>query len=248
VSAPAARLRVGTSGYQYRHWKGRFYPEDLPQRRWFAYYAGSFDTVEINNTFYHLPAPEVFVHWREQAPKGFEYTLKFNRYGSHVKRLRDGAQTIERYLANAAGLGRCLGPTLIQLPPRFKADAPRLDAFLAAAPRARRWAVEFRDRDWLRDEVFEVLQRHGAALCIHDLIPDHPRELTADWTYLRFHGDHYGGSYSTQFLSAEARRIAALLRGGHAVYAYFNNDRDACAVRNALDLRRYVDAAGQRLT
>ena len=235
-------VRIGTSGYQYRHWKGRFYPEDLPQKKWFQHYAGVFDTVEINNTFYRLPGPETFEQWRRLAPKGFEYAIKFSRYGSHIRRLRDADQTIERYLASARRLGRRLGPTLLQLPPRWRADPPRLDDFLSAAPRSLRWAVEFRDADWLRDEVFDILRRHGAALCIHDLLPRHPRELTAEWTYLRYHGEHYGGSYSRQFLVAEARRIAGLLDGGHAVYAYFNNDRDACAVRNALDLRRYVEA------
>lgn len=238
--APVPGLRIGTSGYEYAHWKERFYPAALPHKQWFRYYAGVFDTVEINNTFYRLPKPEVFAQWGRQAPPGFEYAIKFSRYGSHLKRLRDGEQTIARYLDAARRLGRRLGPTLLQLPPRWRADASRLDEFLSAAPRSMRWAVEFRDADWLNETVFDVLRRHRAALCIHDLLPDHPRLLTADWTYLRYHGQHYGGSYPAQFLTAEARRITALLDEGHAVYAYFNNDAEGWAVRNALDLRRYI--------
>lgn len=240
AGAGIAGLRVGTSGYEYAHWKDRFYPADLPKRRWFEHYAGIFDTVEINNTFYRLPSPEVFARWQRQAPPGFEYAIKFNRYGSHRRRLRDGRKTIARFFAAARHLGSCLGPTLLQLPPHWRADAARLDEFLSASPRDVRWAVEFRDADWLNEAVFEVLRSHGAALCIHDLLPHHPRVLTADWTYLRYHGHDHGGGYSAQFLGVEARRIAALLEQGHAVYAYFNNDAEGWAVRNALALRRYL--------
>lgn len=239
---PHPGLRLGTSGYDYPHWRERFYPAGLARKHWFPFYASRFDSVEINNTFYRLPEPEVFADWRRQAPRGFQYAVKFSRYGSHLRRLRDPRATTRRYYAAARRLGGRLGPTLLQLPPRWRADPPRLDAFLAAAPRSLRWAVEFRDADWLRDEVFEVLARHGAALCVHDLIPRHPRDLTTDWTYLRYHGEHYAGGYERRFLRAEARRIARLLDGGCAVHAYFNNDAEACAVRNALELRRFIAA------
>ncbi|MDX9740754.1 MAG: DUF72 domain-containing protein [Gammaproteobacteria bacterium] len=234
------RLRLGTSGYEYPHWRGSFYPEDLARKHWFSHYARVFDSLEINSTFYRLPAPEVFAAWRRQAPRNFEYAVKFSRYGSHLKRLLDPRGTTRRYYAAARRLGRRLGPTLLQLPPRWRADPPRLDAFLAAAPPSLRWAVEFRDPDWLRDEIFDILRRRRAALCIHDLLPEHPRELTADWTYLRYHGRPDAGSYERGFLRAEARRIAALLDRGCAVHAYFNNDAEAWAVRNALDLRRFI--------
>jgi uncharacterized protein YecE (DUF72 family) len=234
------QLRLGTSGYEYEHWRGTFYPGDLSRKHWFAHYAQFFDSLEINNTFYRLPSPEVFAEWRRRAPPDFEYAVKFSRYGSHLRRLRDPEGTIRRYHASARRLGRRLGPTLVQLPPRWRADAGRLDAFLGASPPGLRWAVEFRDRDWLREDVFEILRKHEAALCIHDLLPDHPRELTAGWTYIRYHGQRYAGSYTAQFLSAEARRIADLLSRGLAVYAYFNNDAEAWAVRNALDLRRFI--------
>jgi uncharacterized protein YecE (DUF72 family) len=243
-----AALRVGTSGYQYRHWRGRFYPRGLPQRAWFEHYASVFDSVEINNTFYRLPEPETFDHWREAAPPGFRYALKFSRYGSHLKRLLSPEATIPAFLERAERLRSFLGPVLVQLPPHWNADVPRLDDFLAAAPRRVRWAVELRDPSWLCDATFEVLDAHGVALCVHDLLPDHPRPLTADWTYLRFHGTGpgYRGGYSPQKLSAEARRIDGLLARGVDVWAYFNNDVGGHAPRDALALRRYVRGASSQ--
>lgn len=246
MTAATGMLRVGTSGYQYDHWKGRFYPEDLPKRRWFEHYARHFDTVEINNTFYRLPEAAVFDAWREAAPAGFLYALKFSRYGTHRKRLREPAQPIRLYTSRARRLKTHLGPVLVQLPPRWHVNPERLAAFLARLPAALRWAVEFRDPTWLTEPVFDLLAKHGVALCIHDMLPDHPRRLTADFTYLRFHGEHYGGSYSAQALAAHARRIRAWLAQGVDVYAYFNNDAEAHAVRNAAALRRYAGEVGQR--
>jgi len=240
MSRKTGRFRIGTSGYQYPHWKGRFYPEDLPKKAWFDHYAGRFDTVEINNTFYKLPQPETFRHWREAAPEGFQYVLKFSRYGSHIKRLREPGEPIERFLEVADELGPSLGPILVQLPPKWQANPERLEGFLAAAPADHRWAFEFRDESWLDESVFAVLERHGAALCIHDMIERHPRRLTAGWTYLRFHGEHYAGSYSHQFLTAEADRIAALLRDSIDVHAFFNNDEEARAAEDAQTLERLV--------
>jgi uncharacterized protein YecE (DUF72 family) len=236
----SGRLRVGTSGWQYRHWRGVFYPPDLPVARWLDYYAARFDTVEVNNTFYHLPEPSAFDAWRARAPRGFCYALKFSRFATHLKRLREPAEPIARFLAGARRLGPCLGPILVQLPPRWRADPARLDAFLAAAPRGRRWAVEFRDPRWLVPDVYAVLRRHRAALCVHDLLPDHPRERTARWTYLRFHGVAYGGAYAPARLRAEAVRIRRDLAAGIDVYAYFNNDVGGYAVTDALALRACV--------
>ncbi|MGQ4878549.1 DUF72 domain-containing protein [Billgrantia sp. LNSP4103-1] len=235
------RLRIGTSGYQYRHWKDRFYPGVLAQKEWFGYYAEQFDTVEINNTFYNLPQAATFDKWKEAAPSSFEYALKFSRYGSHMKRLKDPEQSLDAFLEVAQRLGEHLGPILVQLPPNWKSRPERLDAFLAEAPNSYRWAVELRDADWLNDEVYDVLRGHRAALCLHDMLERHPRVFTTDWTYLRFHGHHYAGSYSRQYLVAEANRVAELLHEGCDVYAFFNNDQKAHAPRNALDLRRFVN-------
>lgn len=239
----SGRLWIGTSGYQYPHWKGHFYPGDMPSTQWFAYYARHFDCVEINNTFYRLPRARAFDGWRKAAPRGFRYALKYSRYGSHMKRLKDPRKHLPKFMRRARRLKGLLGPVLVQLPPRFHADAQRLDRFLAAAPRGRpQWVLEFRDTSWLNQAIYRVLERHAAALCIHDLLPDHPRRLTAGCAYLRFHGRRYGGSYSHQFLSAQARRIRDWLSGGIDVYAFFNNDRGGHAVRNALDLKRYLEA------
>ena len=234
------RLRIGTSGYQYADWQGDFYPADLPQTAWFDHYAEHFDSVELNATFYHLPKAATVDAWRDAAPASFEYALKFSRYGSHIKRLKEPGQSIAHFLERAERLGGRLGPVLVQLPPNWRPRPDRLNAFLAEAPNRYRWTVEVRDPSWLNDEVFAVLREHGAALCLHDMLEDHPRELTTDWTYLRYHGDHYAGRYAYQFLTAEADRIADLLKEGHDVYAYFNNDEKAHAPRNALDLKRYV--------
>lgn len=233
-------FRVGTSGFHYEHWKGIFYPEDLPKSRWFSHYVRNFDTVELNNTFYRLPSASTFDAWKKQAPKNFCYALKFNRYGSHLLRLKRPRPTIGKFLAVAKRLGEFLGPVLVQLPPRWNVNIPRLESFLAAAPRAIRWAVEFRDSRWLCPEVFAILERHQAALCIHDMIEDHPRTVTATWTYLRYHGEHYGGSYTPQRLAADARWIRKQLASGKDVFAYFNNDAQGYAVRNAADLKRQV--------
>ena len=231
-------VRVGCSGWSYADWRGAVYPSGAPPRTFFTSYAQQFDTVELNNTFYRLPPDTTVAHWREQAPPGFVYAVKVGQFGSHRKRLRDPETWLPKHLDRIAGLGPHLGPNLVQLPPRWRRDPPRLDAFLAAAPRSLRWAVEIRDPSWLHDDVFEVLRHHGAALCIHDLIDDHPWELTTDWTYLRFHGPHatrrpYADRYTGRRLRSIADRIAAMAERGLDVYAYFNNDQRAAAFHDA---------------
>ncbi len=235
-----AQLRIGTSGYQYDHWRGVFYPEDIRKTEWFTYYAQRFDTVEINNTFYNLPDAGTFDNWREQTPDGFRYALKFSRYGTHMKKLKDPGGTINLFIERASRLGDFLGPILVQLPPHWRVNVNRLRAFLDAAPTDYRWAVEFRDPSWLCDETYECLREHNAALCVHDMIDNHPEVITADWVYRRFHGDNYGGSYSHQFLSSVAKRIAGYIDDGLDVFAYFNNDAEGYAVSNAVDLKRFV--------
>ncbi len=240
MSGSRGDLRVGTSGYRYPHWRGVFYPSDLPVRKWFGYYAERFDTVEINNTFYRLPDGEVFDSWRVQAPPGFSYALKYSRYATHIKRLKEPQEPLRRFVACADRLGGASGPVLVQLPPHWRVNVERLSAFARLLPGTHRWTLEVRDRSWLSEAVFAVLAEHNVALCIHDMIPGHPRVLTADFVYLRFHGDQYRGSYSPQFLTAEADRIAGYLAQGMNTYAYFNNDEHGYAVGNALDLKRYL--------
>ena len=241
MSAKRGQLRIGTSGYQYGHWKGVFYPRHLPQKGWFGYYASHFDTFAINNTFYRLPQAQTFDAWRGQAPQRFRYALKFSRYSSHLKRLKDPHEPIKTFLERASRLKAFLGPILVQLPPNWKPDMDRLAGFLKAAPSAYRWAIELRDPRWLCDEVYTIMRRYTAALCIHDLIADHPRQITADWVYLRFHGGTDGGNYTRQVLRAWSRRIEQYLGDGLDVFAYFNNDTHGYAVQNAADLRRLCE-------
>jgi uncharacterized protein YecE (DUF72 family) len=239
------QYHVGTSGWNYKHWRERFYPRELPARKWFEHYAGVFRTVEINNTFYHLPEAATFTHWREQAPEGFLYAVKASRYITHVKRLKDPRQPVGLFLQRARRLWPHLGPILYQLPPNFKPDLERLEGFCKLLPRALTHVMEFRQADWLREEVFDLLGRYHVCLCVHDLLPDHPRRLTGQAAYVRFHGvgNKYGGNYSR----AELRRWADWMRqtaqDGHDVYAYFNNDSNAYAVFNAQTLRKLLSGA-----
>src|SRR5919199_5294080 len=212
----AGVARVGTSGWFYKHWRGSVYPDQLRQREWFAHYATLFDTVEINNSFYRLPTEAAAEGWAAQAPAGFVYALKLGAFGSHRMKLKDAASWLPNHLDRVERLGKAAGPTLVQLPPRWKRNAERLDEFLSVAPTSRRWAVELREPSWLHDDVYKVLAQHGAALCIHDLLTDHPWELTADWTYVRFHGpkatDHaYQGRYGEDRLSSIADRLTTWL-------------------------------------
>jgi uncharacterized protein YecE (DUF72 family) len=242
VSEGLGRLRVGCSGWQYRDWRGVVYPQDLPQRRWFEHYQTLFDTVELNATFYRLPAPETVDKWAAAADNGFQYAVKLGAFGTHRMKLRDAGSWLPNHLDRVDRLGVHAGPTLVQMPPRWKRNVERLDEFLSIAPPSRRWAVEPRDPSWLHDDVFEVLRRHGAALCIHDLLPDMPFQLTADWTYLRFHGPDplhqpYHGAYGCARLRPWADRLTGLIERGVDVHAYFNNDWDGHAVSDARELR-----------
>src|SRR6266542_3284799 len=240
--AARGRARVGCSGWMYKDWRGVVYPEKLPQRRWFERYATLFDTVEITNTFYRLPPPATGEKWAEQAPAGFLYAVKLGQFGSHRMKLRDAASWLPNHLDRVERLGKSLGPTLVHLPPRWKRNVERLDEFLTVAPTHLRWAVEVRDPSWLHDDVFDVLKRHGAALCIHDLIEKHPWERTTDWTYVRFHGPDalkvkYAGRYTGRRLAPVAKRLAGWRDDGCDVYAYFNNDWHGAAVEDAKWLR-----------
>ena len=231
--------RVGCSGWIYKHWRGAVYPESLPQRRWFEHYSTLFDTVEINNSFYRLPTEAAAEGWAAQAPPGFVYALKLGAFGSHRMKLRDAASWLPNHLDRLDRLGATAGPTLVQLPPRWRRNAERLDEFLSVAPGTRRWAVELREPSWLHDDVYKVLRRHRAALCIHDLLAGHPWELTAEWTYVRFHGPHateraYQGRYGEDGLRPAVERLRSWLGDGCDVFAYFNNDDSGYAVQDAL--------------
>jgi uncharacterized protein YecE (DUF72 family) len=239
-------IRVGCSGWMYNDWRGGVYPSDIPRRAWFGSYAARFDTVELNSTFYRLPAVTTVDAWARQAPPGFTYAVKLGAFGSHRMKLRDAASWLPNHLDRLEHLGAAAGPTLVQLPPRWRRDVARLDEFLTVAPASRRWAVELRDPTWLHDDVYEVLARHSAALCIHDLLPRHPWILTTDWTYVRFHGpnalqEKYVGRYGGRRLGRAASRLRDWSDEGVDGFAYFNNDYGGAAVADATWLRQRLD-------
>jgi uncharacterized protein YecE (DUF72 family) len=246
-------LRIGCSGWIYRHWKGLFYPDGLPQRRWFEHYARHFDTVEINFTFYRLPREEVFAAWREQAPAGFVYAVKASRLITHVRRLREPEEGVDRLSERLVHLGERAGPVLWQLPPDFERDDERLERFLAALPETQRHTIEFRHESWLVEEVYARLRARGVALTIADSRGRHPSpwpsavELTADWTYLRFHAGPADGDYPPDALEPWARRIEEWLRRGVPVWVYFNNDWQGFALRDAWWLRERLGGSRAEL-
>ncbi len=230
-------VRVGTSGYQYLHWRGVLYPRGLPLRRWLDRYATFFDTVELNATFYRLPSPEAVARWREAVPHGFTFAVKGSRYLTHLKRLRDVGAGLGRFLRPIARLGPTLGPILWQLPPQLAPDPPRLDAFLGKLPPGRH-AVEFRDPTWYTEETCAVLDRHGAAFCEHDRVDRPPPRFTGGFRYVRFHGTtgHYHGRYGPSALRRRAEDLLDGERAGGGAWVYFNNDLGGAAVHDALDL------------
>jgi uncharacterized protein YecE (DUF72 family) len=238
---------VGTSGWQYKDWRGSFYPEKVAQQEWLEWYCRHFRTVELNNSFYNLPEASVFARWRERTPEGFVVAVKMSRFLTHIKKLNDPAEPVHRFLERASELGSRLGPVLVQLPPRFKAVPERLDETLSLFPSRVRVAVEFRDPSWLVDEVKAVLEKHGAAF----VLADSPRRKqpdwrTADWGFVRFH-EGTGTPrpcYEETALRGWAEKVAALFKPGEDVYAYFNNDHHACAVRDAGDFARVCREAG----
>ncbi len=236
-------FRVGTSGWNYSHWRELFYPKGLKQSEWLQFYAERFDTVEVNATFYRLPKPEYMDHWREAVPPGFLFALKGSRYLTHVKRLGDTGQSVDRFLDLGARLGGKAGPVLWQLPPNFQRHDDRLAAFVSALPGGWRHAFEFRHPSWYCQEVYDVLDNAGAALCIPDH-PEYPRDLvlTTDWTYIRCHYGGGDGLYSRGELAAWADRVRGFMAGGADVYVYFNNDWKGYALDNALELRGQLES------
>jgi uncharacterized protein YecE (DUF72 family) len=234
------RARIGTSGWSYAHWKGRFYPPHLSSGAWLAHYAGAFDTVEINGSFYRMPTEKAVTAWAQRVPEEFLFAWKASRYVTQAKRLKDVAEPVAYVLRRAAGLGAKLGPILFQLPPQMRRDDARLAQFLALLPRDHRFAVEFRDPDWYDEAIFRLLEEHGVALCVsdHHDAPAPPLS-TAPFVYLRLHGPGgaYAGRYPASELAAWADRIARWRREGRDVFAYFDNDVDGAAPLDAEALR-----------
>lgn len=242
--AGSGRIRVGCSGWEYKHWRGDFYPAELPRTRWFEHYTATFNTVEINNTFYRLPEEETFAQWNARAPRGFLYAVKASRFLTHMKKLKDPEEPIDRLFSRMAPLRSHLGPVLYQLPPGWKLDRARLEHFLQALPKGVRHAIEFREPSWYADGVREMLERHRVALCLHDMEGCATgRDRVGPFVYLRFHGvtGRYSGGYSDERLRSWAEWLHQQRLNGTDIYAYFNNDVGGHAPRNAVTLRRLLE-------
>jgi uncharacterized protein YecE (DUF72 family) len=243
-----ALVHIGCSGWQYAHWRGDFYPAELRQPLRFEHYAAVFDTVEVNNTFYRLPAAGVFRSWRRRAPAGFTFAVKASRYLTHLKKLKDPDAPVALFFSRARELGARLGPVLYQLPPRWPVNIERLETFLRALPARRRHAIEFREPSWYRDDVFALLTRHRVALCLHDMHGSASGRIeVGPFVYARFHGtERYSGSYSDEQLQRWADWLVPQLRAGKRVYGYFNNDIGGHAPRDAIRFRAMLTGSAER--
>jgi uncharacterized protein YecE (DUF72 family) len=234
------RVRIGCSGWQYRHWRGDFYPAELAQRLWLDHYVRHFDTVEINNTFYRLPEARTFAAWRDRVPRGFLFAVKASRYLTHMRKLKDPEAPLDLFFERALELRDRFGPVLYQLPPGWKKDVARLEAFVDRLPRSHLHAVEFREPSWYADDVFAVLDRKHVALCLHDMPGSATvREQIGGFVYMRFHGSgaRYGGGYPRAHLAGWARWIDGVRDDTRGVFVYFNNDVGGHAPRDAVTLR-----------
>lgn len=240
---PQGSVHIGTSGWHYAHWKGPFYPEKLPARRMLEYYTHSFDTVELNNTFYRLPMESGVENWRDSTPPDFCFAAKGSRFLTHMKKLKDPVPGIAKFFERIEPLGNKLGPVVFQLPPFWDVDTARLEGFLEALPGGHLYAFELRNPTWHTAEVNGILRRHNAAFCIFEIAGFHSGfDLSADFTYVRLHGPGgaYQGSYSKAALKKWAERIHEWQRDLRTIYVYFDNDQAAYAVENARELKELV--------
>jgi len=237
-------IYIGTSGWHYQHWKGPFYPEDLPDERLLEHYVKYFQTAEINNTFYQLPEKETFAQWRDSVPEGFIFSVKSSRYITHMKKLKDPEQPLASFVDGVEMLGDKLGPILFQLPPRWRLNIERLSSFLKVLPEGHRYAFEFRDLSWFGDQTEQVLAQKGAAFCIYDFERrKSPRLATTDFVYVRLHGPDgaYKGKYDDKTLLDWAEAFLSWAGEGKEIYCYFDNDEKGYAAQNALKLKELLE-------
>lgn len=232
-------IYIGTSGWSYKHWRGTFYPQEIKVKNHFSYYLQYFNTVEINNTFYRLPSEETFLNWKKTVPDDFTYVIKANRFITHIKKLHDPVESLYPFLDYVQLLGSKLGPVLFQLPPFMKANVPLLEAFLQELPKKIRYVFEFRNTDWYKPEVYDLLKKYNCAFCIYELAGHiSPIQITADFIYIRLHGpgNKYQGSYSDETLKSWADECLKWSKTKD-VFVYFDNDENGYAAFNALKLR-----------
>jgi len=236
-------IYIGTSGWQYKHWRGTFYPKQVKVADHFNYYLKLFDTVEINNSFYRLPTKETFSKWAEAVPDDFLYVIKANRFITHMKKLKDPEQSLTLFLDNIGALGGKLGPCLFQLPPGWQINVERLENFLKYLPKELRCVFEFRNDSWYDEKVFTLLRAYNCAFCIYELAGHiSPIEITADFVYVRLHGpgDKYQGSYDEPSLQKWAALCRNWAKDGRDVFVYFDNDENGYAAFNAQRLKEIV--------
>lgn len=237
------KIYVGTSGWNYRHWKGNFYPEHLKQKEWLKFYSQRLDTVEINNSFYRLPDTNTFASWARNTPEKFIFSVKGSRYITHMKKLNDPEQSIKKLFTRIKYLKEKLGPILFQLPPHWKFNKERLEKFLKALPKDYRYTFEFREKSWWNHEALELLVEYNAAFCIYELAGTiTPKEITADFVYIRLHGpgDKYQGDYSKNELTGWAEAISSWQRKNKDIYVYFDNDDSGYSIKNAQELQNML--------
>ncbi|MGQ9705588.1 MAG: DUF72 domain-containing protein [bacterium] len=235
------KFHIGTSGWYYNHWFGRFYPEDIPKNRWFNHYCKHFTTVELNSPFYRMPSETTVKSWLRRAPVGFLYVIKANKMISHIKRLKGVKDITFSFIDTISGLGDMLGCVLLQLPPSLKIDTDLLCDFISILPENIKWAIEFRNKTWFSDDIYNLLKSKNISFCSVSY-PGLPEEVvkTADFIYLRMHGikERYASLYSTAELKIWLDKI--ILEKPKKVFIYFNNDYNAYAVKNAIDTIKLI--------
>ena len=237
-------IYIGTSGWHYEHWKGSFYPKNLPDRDMLKYYINHFCCVEINNSFYKLPQKKTIVTWYNAVPENFIFALKGSRYITHMKKLKNSRESSLQFLERVNVLENKLGPILFQLPPRWKCNPERLNEFLEGLPRVYRYAFEFRDPSWFNQKVYSILKTHHAAFCIYDFNQrQSPKEITTDFVYLRLHGPSgpYEGSYSRTDLSRLTEDFCAWVKKRIKIYCFFDNDQEGYAAQDAIKLQKMTE-------
>jgi uncharacterized protein YecE (DUF72 family) len=238
------QIRIGTSGWHYKHWLGTFYPEGTKPAGQLPYYLKFFNTVELNNSFYHLPPKNTFANWKAAVPDDFLFVVKASRFITHMKKLKDPAESLVNFMENVQGLDEKLGPILFQLPPGWKINTERLQEFLEKLPAGFRYVFEFRNETWYDEAIYSLLQQHNCAFCIYELAGHmSPLKVTADFVYLRLHGpgeNKYQGSYSNETLNEWASQCKEWAQEGKDVFVYFDNDEKGYAAFNAQKMLEMV--------
>ncbi len=238
------KIHIGTSGWHYQHWKGPFYPRDLPDKEMLQFYVQHFQTAEINNSFYRIPGKKTLEQWSRTAGKDFVFSVKGSLYITHMKKLKDPHVPVKNFMEKISALKASLGPVLFQLPPNWKKNRDRLQSFLEAFPSKQKITIEFRDESWFGDDINELLEKYGIAFCIYDFNRrQSPKTVTADFVYIRLHGPDgaYKGLYDNKTLDGWAGAISQWEKQGKEVFCYFDNDQAGYAAKNAVQLHKMIE-------